>query len=863
MTKVTVNNTDYSDDGSSPNDMPNGGWRKHLLRMISDLLVEMTNFLSGMAGLVGVAASHSDEALHQAQAAAASAASALNAPGTNGTSTSNLTVGLGAKTLITQSGKEIRKGAQLMVAATASPRDWMAGTVTQYDSVTGETAVWVSNIGQKTPGVFLQAAAWTISLTGAPGGSGVTNELKGDTIASAATIDLDNVTGNLLHVSGVEQISAATLLAGRRRTLIFDGICRLVHGVNFQLPGGLDIITAPGDMVVVNGDGGNKVLLNNYIKATGAAIMSAGILAKTGDVATGATVDMATHQALQLLTPLGVGASLKLAPANQLVPAIAAAFASNRSATYHLGVRSNAGVLLAALQPKTDLPFTLTDTSTAAGDWTWGATIGGIDAGLLLTQEISLPGGQLKSYVLNQPTSVASVGETATGYAQFLTFLGQNLAVAIMYNSSTTTWSLIAVNPKTGAVSPPLVISTSVADDCFRIESISTTSFAVLWIANSTNANSATMCRVATVNTATMVVGFNGSAAAGPAAGVPRQELNTLRLSSGVIVAVQASRAGNTADLTAFVVSGTSIAATAALAAANNGLQQHCEVSYSSLHEIAPGVFAIPVAAELGAGYVCTFSVNVATGALAVIASFMWTQANVFGSSTGTATMANFLGTNYWMVAAQSNYAAQQMIYAHLVNITAAGVVSFVGAADGAQTINYGQGSSLGTGRFTLQAFGPGQIIGGLGGGAGVIGYRAIGYNAATGRLTTVSSSAWLSNAVQIVNPAPGTYYASQEQVGASLVVKVTWNGISFTQSAVINPANATRFQYGAKVGASIVGVTASLAFDFRSTGKASVATMATSAGVNVRPSQIDSAGPLAVVASATNNMIYTYEVAQ
>lgn len=859
MTKVRVNNTDYSDDGTAPNDMPNGGWRKHLLRMISDLLVEISHFLEVMAAQVGVAADHSDDALHQAQAAAASAATALSAPGTNGTSSSDLMVGLGVKTFVMQPGKEIRKGAQLMVAATTSPRDWMAGTVEQYDSVTGATDLWATNMGQKTPGVFLQASAWTISLTGAPGGSGVVNELKGDTIASAATIDLDAVTGNLIHISGVAQISAATLLAGRRRTLIFDGITRLVHSAAFQLPGGLDVITAPGDMVVVYGDGGNKVLLNNYTKATGAANMSSGILAKSGDVAAGASVDMLTHQALQLLTPLGMGASLKLAPANQLVPAIAAAFASNRSSTYHLGVRNNVGVLLAALQPKTDLSLTLTDATTAAGGWTWGTPVGGVDVGLLLTQEMPLPGagGQLKSYVMNQPSCVVNIGPTVGGYAQFLTFLSETLAVAIMYSSATTSWSLVAVNPKTGVVSPPLVVSTSAGDDAFRIEPLSATSFAVLWIANASVAGT-TSCRIATVNTATMLMGFNGSAVSGASGTDSRQELNTLRLSSGVIVAIQARRSSEVAEITAFVVSGSNITAAGTLV--SNGLQQYCEVAYSSIHEIAPSVFAVPNIKQLGGGYISTFSVNVATGALSLVTSFLWTYTPWFGSGAGVATMVNFPGTNYWMVAGNGDRSPNGVVTAHLVNITAAGVVSFVGSATGFDAIEAGFSVGSGTNRFTLQAYGPGQIIAAHAPSSTSISYRAFGYNAATGKLTKLGDSSQMTSSIEFANHAPGSYYVSQSSSG---VVKVTWNGIAFNQTALPMPSTSTRFQFGARVGASVVGMFAGVAVDFRSNGRVSLADMASNAGVSVRPNQVTSAGALVVVSNATNNIISTYEVAQ
>jgi hypothetical protein len=50
MTQVLVNGNVYSDDGSTPNDMQNGGHRQHLLPMVSDLMVVINALVGGSFG---------------------------------------------------------------------------------------------------------------------------------------------------------------------------------------------------------------------------------------------------------------------------------------------------------------------------------------------------------------------------------------------------------------------------------------------------------------------------------------------------------------------------------------------------------------------------------------------------------------------------------------------------------------------------------------------------------------------------------------------------------------------------------------------------------------------------------------------
>lgn len=94
--------------------------------------------------------------------------------------------------------------------------------------------------------------------------------LKGDPIASASTINLNNATGNLVHVTGTNQIDAVTLTRGPR-VVIFDGVLTLAHhATNNNLPGGANITTAAGDRAIYWGNG-TSVYCIEYVKASGRA----------------------------------------------------------------------------------------------------------------------------------------------------------------------------------------------------------------------------------------------------------------------------------------------------------------------------------------------------------------------------------------------------------------------------------------------------------------------------------------------------------------------------------------------------------------------------------------------------------------
>ncbi|MES2073876.1 MAG: hypothetical protein V4488_26215 [Pseudomonadota bacterium] len=153
MTNFAVNGNHYSDDGSSDNDMNNGGFRDHLLPMLSDVVTDTSAKVVVATTQVGLATA-------QANIATAAAAAAVASPGTSATSVTPLTLGLGIQNLFIQPNKTIPVGAWYVVANTPTPQIQMAGSVKSYDSATGALQLSVTVV--KGAGTF---SAWTVSLS--------------------------------------------------------------------------------------------------------------------------------------------------------------------------------------------------------------------------------------------------------------------------------------------------------------------------------------------------------------------------------------------------------------------------------------------------------------------------------------------------------------------------------------------------------------------------------------------------------------------------------------------------------------------------------------------------------------------------
>ncbi|MGT2453794.1 carbohydrate-binding protein [Cupriavidus basilensis] len=88
-----------------------------------------------------------------------------------GTSTSNLTIGTGAKGLTTQADKQFAVGMPVRITRTSDVTQWMDGQVSAYDAATGAMTVAVAT----TSGAGTYAN-WTVSLSGQGGPAGEPGE---------------------------------------------------------------------------------------------------------------------------------------------------------------------------------------------------------------------------------------------------------------------------------------------------------------------------------------------------------------------------------------------------------------------------------------------------------------------------------------------------------------------------------------------------------------------------------------------------------------------------------------------------------------------------------------------------------------
>jgi hypothetical protein len=103
-------------------------------------------------------------------------------PGYGGTSTSSLTVGTGTQSFTTQAGLAYQVGTRVRIASSASPSNWMEGSVTSYSSTS--MSVSVSKVGGSGT-----IASWTLSVAGEPGVSGAGT---GDMLAANNLSDVND-----------------------------------------------------------------------------------------------------------------------------------------------------------------------------------------------------------------------------------------------------------------------------------------------------------------------------------------------------------------------------------------------------------------------------------------------------------------------------------------------------------------------------------------------------------------------------------------------------------------------------------------------------------------------------------------------
>ena len=171
----------YTDDDDPSTGMGNGGHRDRFIPALANL-VSTSGFVADTAFDVGAAAIAATAAKVAAEAAATAAAT--SSTGLIGTSTSSNSVGTGAKTFTTQSGKMFSAGAPIFIVDQANANNWMFGTITSYSGTSLVVNITATN-GSGT------LTAWNISVVGPRGISGSSGVTYLETVSgtNAATLE--------------------------------------------------------------------------------------------------------------------------------------------------------------------------------------------------------------------------------------------------------------------------------------------------------------------------------------------------------------------------------------------------------------------------------------------------------------------------------------------------------------------------------------------------------------------------------------------------------------------------------------------------------------------------------------------------
>lgn len=110
---------------------------------------------------------------------------------------------------------------------------------------------------------------------------------KGADVASAATVDLGAINdGSYVKITGTTTITSfGTIAAGVERTLLFADALTLTHdAAKIILPGGVNIVTAAGDVFVFVSEGAGLWRCKTYQLATGGPLNNTVITAKIADL---------------------------------------------------------------------------------------------------------------------------------------------------------------------------------------------------------------------------------------------------------------------------------------------------------------------------------------------------------------------------------------------------------------------------------------------------------------------------------------------------------------------------------------------------------------------------------------------------
>lgn len=124
--------------------------------------------------------------------------------------------------------------------------------------------------------------------------TGALNFSESASLASATSINLNNMTGNFGHVTGAVAIDTMVLEQGAWRVLVFDSTPQVNHSSNLLIEGQANVTVVAGDACLVIGEGSGVSRIIKFFLIDGKPLIeSAEILIAIGDESTPITTGTA------------------------------------------------------------------------------------------------------------------------------------------------------------------------------------------------------------------------------------------------------------------------------------------------------------------------------------------------------------------------------------------------------------------------------------------------------------------------------------------------------------------------------------------------------------------------------------------
>lgn len=151
---------------------------------------------------------------------------------------------------------------------------------TKYCTITGSVFAAATTVTVAGDALATPTSAVSYSLVSATNPS-ISSEMiyrKGTAVVSAATCDIWNTQGDIIHITGstgpITSFGTAPY-TGARKEIIFDSTPTITHNAtSLQIPGGVSITAAAGDRAVVRADTTANMIITSYFSTAIGAFLN-------------------------------------------------------------------------------------------------------------------------------------------------------------------------------------------------------------------------------------------------------------------------------------------------------------------------------------------------------------------------------------------------------------------------------------------------------------------------------------------------------------------------------------------------------------------------------------------------------------